>query len=86
MKKEYAKPFLAVESFQLDAALAGACTDKYYQLNHDIESCVNDEAPFVFGDACDPDMVNNPSYDPGENNGICYQAFETSFTDQFLTS
>lgn len=58
MKREYAKPFLAVESFQLDAAIAGDCTGKV-TLNQQINDCtLRDgmgpvyETDFNFGAAC----------------------------------
>lgn len=45
MKREYAKPSLAIESFQLDAAIAGTCAQSGAMLlNLKLESCtLNDE-------------------------------------------
>lgn len=92
MKKTYSKPYLAVESFQLNAAIAGACSGKI-TLGHSVDACHTHDrdnkggvyltnVPF-FGAAC-----ANPSNVP---NGIdvtldtsCYQAM--SMSDQFLTS
>ena len=40
MKKSYSKPVIAVESFHLDAAVAGTCTgENYLTLPHDIYGC-----------------------------------------------
>lgn len=66
MKREYKKPFLAVESFQLDAAVAGACQDTGIPINHALHSCVLEGAG-LFGNACG-------IYDVTVNPQLCYQA------------
>lgn len=38
MKRAYSKPFLAVESFQLNAAIAGSCSNDT-PINHYATSC-----------------------------------------------
>ena len=68
MKKEYVKPYLALESFQLVAALAGSCTDQgYTPLNQSVDDCKGLESvgiPF-FGGSCQMDVF--------ENQELCYQ-------------
>ena len=66
MKKEYTKPFLAVESFQLDAAVAGACKENGVAINHTLDTCVLEGAG-LFGGACG-------IYDVTQNPQLCYQA------------
>ncbi len=77
MKTEYQKPYLAVESFQLNAAIAGACRDSgAVPLNHGLNDCSPaEEAPGIqlFGAACEIDIVNDDNPD-----GTCYQGL----TDQ----
>lgn len=74
MKKEYMKPYLAVESFQLDAAIAGACTGKMI-LAHSIDDCtlVDDQGTnygdIHFGQSCG---INIRVED------TCYQAMQYS--------
>lgn len=89
MKKEYIKPYLAVESFQLDAAIAGACGgENMMALNHQVNTCTladetNDYGLIYFGAACGTaggmDIVT-----PDNSDGACYQVFNAS--EQFLTS
>lgn len=70
MKKEYVKPYLALESFQLVAAVAGSCNEP---LNHSIDGCTftdeaNDTNNPLFGNSCDQKI-----YEFGTNDeGICY--------------
>lgn len=83
MKREYFKPYLAVESFQLNAAIAGACSG-LITLNHKIDACTlddetNDPMSPIFGAPCDLNVVQSDNPD-----GVCVQAFQ--MTDQFLTS
>lgn len=90
MKREYIKPYLAVESFQLDAAIAGACSgENMMALNHDVNDCtlMDDRGTnyglIYFGAACGSaggmDVVT-----PDNADGACYQVFNAS--EQFLTS
>ena len=52
MKKEYVKPYLALESFQLVAALAGACAMKV-EMNISVDECLPiDQTVAFFGTAC----------------------------------
>lgn len=82
MKKEYTKPYLAVESFQLDAAIAGACANKPIQINHQVNECVlgdnkGEVTDIYFGAVCGYNAEVN-------DDGTCYQAFVGS--DTYLES
>ena len=72
MKKEYKTPYLIMESFQLDAAVATSCSGAgRVALNHDINSCDLDSIGIeYFGSACDMDIVNNPGGD--DDDTFCY--------------
>lgn len=62
MKKEYKKPYLIIESFQLDAAIAASC-------QNGIPENVKAEytnAGFFFDIGCLHDI-------DGNEDGICYQ-------------
>lgn len=69
MKRKYVKPFLAVESFQLDAAVAGACADAgRTPLNFQIEVC--QLANGYFSDNCE-----DSGLDVYNEKDICYHAY-----------
>ncbi len=62
MKKQYVKPYLAVESFQLVAALAAGCADKKGgALNQSISSCDSDDGLFA-STQCDPNVYDMEWY------------------------
>ncbi len=65
MKKEYVKPYLALESFQLVAALAGSCSGEgQFTLNQGIDNCkLADDT--LFGAACEDNVHLYPD--------LCYQ-------------
>ncbi len=68
MKKEYVKPYLALESFQLVAALAGACNGAgQTPLNQSIDECtaVEEGGGMLFGNACTVNVHLQPN--------ICHQ-------------
>ena len=74
MKKEYVKPYLAVESFQLDASIASGCGIKLYYSG---TACtmVDDKGEKTldinFGPACEEQGgINMLQEDPD----ICYHA------------
>ena len=68
MKKEYVKPYLAFESFQLVAALAGSCNIK---LNHSIHGCDSGvDGGGWFGRDCGDNIFE---YDNVTEDGVCYQ-------------
>ena len=77
MKKEYMKPYLAVESFQLDAAIAGSCSGKVV-LGHSLETCtLDDDKGINYGDpflglACGKDGIDILEKD------ACYQAMASA--------
>lgn len=85
MKKEYVKPFLAIESFQLDAAIAGSCGDAGKMiLGQAIDHCTlgddgNGDPDYggdiYFGAACDADITVDD---------ICYQAM--AYSGAYLVS
>lgn len=89
MKKEYAKPFLAVESFQLDAALAGACKDAgaLELIGPTADKCIKDlgGGDIIFSFACaqqnGDDITHNDS-----NDELCYQAFQPSIGSVMIYS
>ena len=89
MKKEYRKPYLAVESFQLDAAVASGCGNAI-TVNQSIESCAASEG-YLFGPGCESkggvnvvsDNYYNTNYSTGNPAGIneagsdaCYHAIQ----------
>ena len=90
MKKTYSKPYIAVESFQLDAAIASSCSkNNKIPLNYGMNNCdLADEAPGLgyFGSACAANGgydVINPNTD--DNNGnFCYHG--PVFSDMFMNS
>lgn len=67
MKKEYVKPYLALESFQLVAALAGSCSGEgQTQLGQSIDTCtLVDFGDTLFGAACEDNVHLHPE--------LCYQ-------------
>lgn len=70
MKKVYSKPFLAVESFQLDAAIAGACADSgAIPLGHYQTTCDHDSG-FFGSDLCAFNVIGQVGGD--SNDGMCY--------------
>ena len=72
MKKEYSKPYLLVESFQLDAAIAASCSASGAQaINYSLNTCTaEEEVPGLtyLGDKCVDDIV----VDGDGNDTICY--------------
>lgn len=72
MKKSYNKPYLAVEFFQLDAAIAAACsTNNLLAIHHGLDTCTAvEEAPGLnyFGDMC----MHDVKVEGDGNDEICY--------------
>jgi hypothetical protein len=72
MKKTYSKPYIAVESFQLDAAIASACSaDGKQPLGYSMDTCnLVDEMPGLnyFGNAC----IHDVKVEGDGNDLICY--------------
>lgn len=92
MKKEYRKPYLAVESFQLDAAVASGCPENSpVQLNSTLDACGDVNGGYLFGPGCESkggvnvvsDNYYNTNYSTGNPAGIneagsdaCYHAIQ----------
>ena len=96
MKKTYTKPYLVVESFQLDAAIAASCSPTKGSLGYSVNTCtLSDEkgtyAPtlHVLGLACgsvgEVDIVN-PKPGSDENDGYCYHGPTHDVAEMFMNS
>ena len=89
MKKTYSKPYIAVESFQLDAAIAGSCSSYgkislgFYQ-----DSCADESGPGYFGDACGRDPNGTDVTAPGAdaNDRLCYHGPVPGVFDMYMNS
>ena len=69
MKKEYKKPLIAVESFQLDAAVAATCSSQgFLPLGHGEDNC-SYYGEFFNVDNCQVDLTG-PEGDG--NDTLCY--------------
>lgn len=84
MKKTYVKPYIAVESFQLDAAIATSCSSSGKNaLGHAVNDCKHESG--YFGDACSPfDMTGFDG--PDENDKLCYHQPFPEVVAVFLAS
>ena len=72
MKREYKKPMIAVESFQLDAAIAASCSAEGKEpLGVTAEVCVHDSS--MFTTACEYWNIDN-----NDEDGMCYQTFDNA--------
>lgn len=74
MKREYSKPIFAVESFQVDASVAGSCNDAgYATLGHYIGSCKVDGGTYLFNfDHCSVDLTGPDDEDHDGADAMCY--------------
>ena len=91
MKKKYTKPYIVLESFQLDAAIASSCSSSgKMPIHYGVNTCTPfEELPglAIMGLACaelGSDVVNNPDgYD-----GFCYHGPlpETDVSTIFMNS
>lgn len=75
MKKDYKKPYLLVESFQLDAAIAASCSPGKIPLNYGLDSCTPlEELPgfSYIGNLCIHDVKVDGKVDGDGNDTICY--------------
>lgn len=69
MKKTYTKPYLVVESFQLDAAIAANCSSQgFIPIGHGEDSCTLDGEFFNLNN-CQTDLTGP---DGDGNDTICY--------------
>ena len=84
MKRTYTKPLIAMESFQLNASLAAACSTQTddatglpgIAIHYGENTCTaNEEKPGLgyFGAMCDDNVVDVGG---DGNDGICYHAHE----------
>ncbi len=90
--KKYTKPYLLVESFQLDAAIAaGSCSEKAGQdgkggiaINYGVNSCVykDDGGDLWFGNNCGA-AGNVMDQTPGD---FCYQIMTVDVSSWFIGS
>ncbi len=71
MKKAYVKPYIAVESFQLDAAIAASCSSQgYIPIGKSENQCVHESG--YFGLACDFDATGGNGIYGDDNDEFCY--------------
>ena len=86
MKKTYTKPYIAVESFQLDAAIAASCSSEgKTALNYVIATCKDytDYAELgYFGNSC----THNVALEGDGNDFICYHTQMVDADTVFMNS
>lgn len=85
MKKDYKKPYLLVESFQLDAAIAASCSPGKIPLNYGLDSCTPlEEIPGLsyIGNLC----IHDVKVEGDGNDWICYHGPEREATAMFMNS
>lgn len=86
MKREYRKPYLLVESFQLDAAIAAACSeDGKMPINYGLDTCrATEEDPGMtyIGNMC----IHDVKVEGDGNDLICYHGPMVDFNSTFLAS
>ena len=86
MKKTYVKPYLAVESFQLDAAIAASCSqENKLSLGYTMDTCTaEEEDPNLnyFGNLC----VHDVQVEGDGNDLICYHGPTSLATDIAMNS
>lgn len=76
MKRKYQKPYLAVESFQLNAAIAASCSSEGKQpIHYGENTCIvgdnpDEQAIEYLGNACELDIVGDVGGD--SNDTFCY--------------
>ena len=70
MKRTYTKPLIAMESFQLDAAIAASCSSQnYIPINYGEDDCTFDNGQFFNFKNCEMDLTG-PEGDG--NDTTCY--------------
>ena len=84
MKKEYKKPLIAVESFQLDAAVAGTCVaNGFIPIGHGENDCKFDGGAFFNFLNCQVDLTG-PGGDG--NDTECYHGPTAADGMTFISS
>lgn len=90
MKKEYRKPYLLMESFQLNAAVASSCSSQgMTAINYYMNNCTaQEEAPDLnyFGPACAADGIDVNLIGADSNDGICYHGPVVDLATLFMYS
>jgi hypothetical protein len=92
MKKTYVKPYVAMETFQLDAAIATSCSgDGLIALGYAQDTCAKYdlfETLTYFGDACGRRENGTDVTDPGAdaNDKLCYHGPIPGVFDMFMNS
>lgn len=77
MKRNYSKPYLVMESFQLNAAVAASCSSEQKQpIHYGENTCIVGDDPDeqemeYLGNACELDIVGDVGGD--SNDTFCYQ-------------
>lgn len=70
MKKIYTKPYIVLESFQLDAAIAASCSSQgFIPINHGEDECTFDNGQFFNNNNCQFDLTGP---DGDGNDTLCY--------------
>lgn len=89
MKKTYTKPYLAVESFQLDAAIATSCSSQGKAvLTQAVESCTFESIdPRItqFGGPCTTNVIET-AHGYGRYNTLCYHGPVVTYSNVFTAS
>lgn len=93
MKRTYTKPLIAMESFQLNAAIAGACKDDgKHLLNHYQSTCnaldidKGETGDVFFGLACAATGVDVTAKDWQDEGGLCYHGPTVDLANVYLAS
>ena len=94
MKKTYVKPYIAVETFQLNAAIAAACSSEgKYTLGFGMNSCTLEDdkgstefiGVGIFGLACAANDGHDVINIEGDGNDtLCYHG--PHYNDKFMNS
>lgn len=70
MKRKYSKPYLLVESFQLNAAIAASCSsDGGIAIHYSEDTCTFDNGQYFNAQNCGMDVVGTGG---DSNDTICY--------------
>lgn len=92
MKKEYQKPMIVIESFQLNAAVAGSCSDEAGEvpINHYQDNCgsgTSSDPDFQFQFFADPMCETDLTIGASDGNDIeCYHGPYTANGITFVWS
>lgn len=76
MKRKYVKPYLIMESFQLNAAVAASCSSENKKpIHYGENSCIvgddsDEQAIEYLGNACELDIIGEVGGD--NNDTLCY--------------